>query len=193
MLLFLHADTDLPEGAIAAIQASHGQPHPATVVPKSPSSTARFGQAALGDTRVMGGCFELRFHEEGQSWTLQLWSSLERNSIKSTCSFDAWPVLNRLCLDSERCSRNGPLTPSESLPSCHKFVEFATICPSCPRLVHAGGMLQIDTFGFRRPRDFRAAHCLRAAEWVQARQPMSQQLTQQVLFSLSISQPFDIA
>lgn len=54
VLLFLHADTDLPEGAIAAIQA------------------------ALCDTRVMGGCFELRFHEEDQSWTLQLWSWFTR-------------------------------------------------------------------------------------------------------------------
>eukprot|EP00435_Cladocopium_sp_Y103_P066544 s28_g28.t2 len=54
VLLFLHADTDLPEGAIAAIQA------------------------ALCDTRVMGGCFALRFHEEDQSWTLQLWSWFTR-------------------------------------------------------------------------------------------------------------------
>eukprot|EP00438_Fugacium_kawagutii_P020921 Skav211812 [mRNA] locus=scaffold305:503742:516878:- [translate_table: standard] len=54
VLLFLHADTDLPEGAIAAIQE------------------------ALSDTSIMGGCFELRFHEEDQSWTLQLSSWFTR-------------------------------------------------------------------------------------------------------------------
>ncbi|CAK9015570.1 unnamed protein product [Durusdinium trenchii] len=50
VLLFLHADTGLPEGAVAAIQV------------------------ALCNPRVLGGCFELRFHEEEESWTLQLWS-----------------------------------------------------------------------------------------------------------------------
>ena len=54
VLLFLHADTELPSGAIAAIQV------------------------ALCDPSVLGGCFQLRFHEEENSWVLQLWSHSKR-------------------------------------------------------------------------------------------------------------------
>ena len=93
VLLFLHADTDLPEGAIAAIQASHIR-HIQEQFSQNSAVMSCLGQAALGDTGVMGGCFELRFHEEDQSWTLQLWSSLERISVNSTCSLNAWPVLD---------------------------------------------------------------------------------------------------
>jgi hypothetical protein len=113
VLLFLHADTDLPEGAIAAIQASHIQHHQATVFSKLAvgSDTACLhnepwhcpllslvAQAALCDTRVMGGCFELRFHEEDQSWTLQLWSSLEQFGCVA-CPKSSRYVM--ICLDSE--------------------------------------------------------------------------------------------
>ncbi|CAE8603421.1 unnamed protein product [Polarella glacialis] len=50
VLIFLHADTELPEGAVAAVRA------------------------ALADASVLGGCFQLRFDTQTQSRALQLWS-----------------------------------------------------------------------------------------------------------------------
>ena len=38
-------------------------------------------QVALCDPNVMGGCFELRFREEDDSWTLQLWSALAHHRL----------------------------------------------------------------------------------------------------------------
>ncbi|CAK9039031.1 6-GlcNAc synthase) (Biofilm PGA synthesis protein PgaC) (N-acetylglucosaminyltransferase PgaC) [Durusdinium trenchii] len=89
VLLFLHADTGLPEGAVAAIQV------------------------ALCNPRVLGGCFELRFHEEEESWTLQLWSwctrvqccrtkrlvfgdrgiFVRRSSFEELGGYSEWPIL----------------------------------------------------------------------------------------------------
>lgn len=50
VLLFLHADTELPPTALEAVQR------------------------ALSDERVAGGCFQLRFDVQSQHWALQLGS-----------------------------------------------------------------------------------------------------------------------
>ncbi|CAE7364415.1 Lrguk [Symbiodinium natans] len=60
VLLFLHADTHLPAGALAELQV------------------------ALCDPDIQGGCFELRFDEESESATLRLWSWLTRTAFCRT-------------------------------------------------------------------------------------------------------------
>ncbi|CAE7780195.1 Lrguk, partial [Symbiodinium necroappetens] len=60
VLLFLHADTHLPPGALAQLQV------------------------ALCDPDVQGGCFELRFDEEADNATLRLWSWFTRTGCCRT-------------------------------------------------------------------------------------------------------------
>ena len=75
--IFSHADarTSLRD----LISADSPQGH--SCWPQVPDTIAAWHlQVALCDPNVMGGCFELRFHEEDDSWTLQLWSVLASNS-----------------------------------------------------------------------------------------------------------------
>lgn len=75
--MFSHADarTSLRD----LISADSPQGH--SCWPQVPDTIAAWHlQVALCDPNVMGGCFELRFHEEDDSWTLQLWSALASNS-----------------------------------------------------------------------------------------------------------------
>ncbi|CAJ1331499.1 unnamed protein product [Effrenium voratum] len=116
VLLFLHADTELPEGALEAVQA------------------------ALCDPEVLGGCFELRFAEEAESRTLQLWSwstrvqccrssrlvfgdrgiFVRRSAFEELQGYSEWPILEdvdlvmRLARQSRRSFSFVPLAVTTS-------------------------------------------------------------------------------
>lgn len=60
VFLFLHADTELPPGALAAVEA------------------------ALVDPKVLGGCFQLRFDGEEKDWVLRLWGWCTRRGVFQT-------------------------------------------------------------------------------------------------------------